>query len=200
MRRRKYAEKSELIWSRCTTGQREVHIVTKDGALYGVFPESGEASDMVAVCRRWYSNCKLITGPVPIAIEQELSAYFAGDTAKLRVTIPAEAGTDFQRRIWTLLRKIPRGKVWSYSRLAAEAGCPTAARAVGAAVGANPLSIYLPCHRVVGASGAMTGYAWGLEWKRHLLMLEGVTVTALGHQLSVPHRFFDGIDSFRGVG
>ena len=85
----------------------------------------------------------------------------------------APEGTPFQRRVWTALRKIPRGKTWTYLELARRVGKPKAARAVGAANGANPVSIVIPCHRVVGTNGRLTDYSGGLECKRRLLELEG---------------------------
>jgi AraC family transcriptional regulator, regulatory protein of adaptative response / methylated-DNA-[protein]-cysteine methyltransferase len=81
-------------------------------------------------------------------------------------------GTDFQRRVWDALRAIPRGQTRSYGALAAELGRPGAARAVGHACATNPVAIVVPCHRAVGASGALTGFAWGVERKRALLELE----------------------------
>ena len=78
-------------------------------------------------------------------------------------------GTDFQVRVWEALLGIPMGKARSYSRIAAQIGAPSASRAVGAAVGANPLSFVVPCHRALGKSGALTGYHWGLTRKRAML-------------------------------
>lgn len=88
-------------------------------------------------------------------------------------SVPLDAqGTAFQRQIWALLRRIPSGHTCSYGQIAAQAGVPRAARAVGAAVGRNPVSIIVPCHRVIGGSGQLTGYAGGLGRKRALLDLE----------------------------
>ncbi|WP_312319699.1 methylated-DNA--[protein]-cysteine S-methyltransferase [Stenotrophomonas sp.] len=85
----------------------------------------------------------------------------------------APHGTDFQLRVWTALADIPFGQTWSYVQLARHIGQPTASRAVGAANGRNPLPIVLPCHRVIGASGALTGFGGGIETKAALLELEG---------------------------
>jgi methylated-DNA-[protein]-cysteine S-methyltransferase len=110
------------------------------------------------------------------AIEQArelLAAYWRGEPVAF--TLPIDAGgTAFQRQVWDALRLVPRGATTSYGALAAAIGRPCAVRAVGAAVGRNPLSIVVPCHRVIGAAGALTGYAGGLERKRALLAIEGV--------------------------
>ena len=104
-----------------------------------------------------------------------LESYFAGERPEIEVPLRLE-GTAFRRAVWERLRAIPRGETVSYGELAAELardrGRPCSARAVGAAVGRNPVSILVPCHRVVGADGSLTGYAGGLERKRKLLEIE----------------------------
>lgn len=103
----------------------------------------------------------------------QLAEYFAG--ARTAFDVPLHVtGTPFQRAVWDLLREIPTGTTTTYGALSARLGGPAHPRAVGHAVGANPVSILVPCHRVVGATGSLTGYAGGLERKRHLLTLEGV--------------------------
>jgi methylated-DNA-[protein]-cysteine S-methyltransferase len=102
-----------------------------------------------------------------------LQSYFQGDLAALD-SIPLDlGGTRFQQRVWTRLRAIPCGQVVSYRDLAAAIGAPAAVRAVGAANGANPVSIVVPCHRVIGADGTLTGYGGGIARKRWLLAHEG---------------------------
>lgn len=101
----------------------------------------------------------------------ELAEYFAG--RRTRFTVPLRAaGTPFQRAVWERIAAIPFGATATYTELAVALGRPTATRAVGAAVGRNPLSVLVPCHRVVGSGGALTGYAGGLDRKRTLLALE----------------------------
>jgi len=101
----------------------------------------------------------------------QLREYFAG--ARRRFDLPlAPAGTPFQLRVWEALRQIPYGETVSYGELARRVGCPNGSRAVGLANGANPLSIVVPCHRVVGAGGRLVGYGGGLGAKRWLLALE----------------------------
>ncbi len=102
----------------------------------------------------------------------QLAAYFAGERREFDLPL-APAGTPFQRRVWAELRKIPYGGTISYGELARRLGDPAASRAVGAANGRNPISIVVPCHRVIGANGSLTGYGGGLERKRWLLELEG---------------------------
>jgi methylated-DNA-[protein]-cysteine S-methyltransferase len=102
----------------------------------------------------------------------ELAEFFAGRRQHFEVPIDAQ-GTDFQRSVWQALQRIPCGQLHSYGALARELGRPAAARAVGAAVGRNPISVIVPCHRVVGQGGSLTGYAGGLPRKRSLLHLEG---------------------------
>lgn len=109
-------------------------------------------------------------GPFERAHSQ-LSAYFAGELREFDLPL-APAGTPFQLAVWSALRAIPYGETASYGQLAAAVGRPAAARAVGAANGRNPLAIVVPCHRVIGAAGALTGYAGGVERKRALLELE----------------------------
>ncbi len=100
-----------------------------------------------------------------------------GTAAAAEVPVAFVAGTPFQRRVWEELRTIPRGSTVSYGDLAARLGRPGAARAVGSAVARNPISIVVPCHRVVGSNGALTGYAGGVDRKRTLLALEGAGVS-----------------------
>jgi methylated-DNA-[protein]-cysteine S-methyltransferase len=107
----------------------------------------------------------------PDAAEQ-LDAYFAGELTEFDVAMRLD-GTDFQQRVWTALVAIPYGETTSYGELAARVGRPGAARAVGLANGHNPIAIIVPCHRVVGADGSLTGYGGGLERKQALLGLEG---------------------------
>lgn len=101
-------------------------------------------------------------------VAHQLSAYFAGDLTEFDVDYTL-VGTEFQRRVWTALLTIPYGQTRSYGELAGQIGSPTASRAVGLANGRNPISIIVPCHRVVGADGSLTGFAGGLDTKAWLL-------------------------------
>ncbi|MFI1129630.1 methylated-DNA--[protein]-cysteine S-methyltransferase [Streptomyces althioticus] len=106
--------------------------------------------------------------------ERQLAAYFAGDLKEFRLPTRA-AGTPFREKVWAALDDVPYGGTVTYGEIAARVGAPRAAvRAVGGAIGANPLLIVRPCHRVIGADGSLTGYAGGLERKVRLLTHEGV--------------------------
>ncbi|MGK2857927.1 MAG: methylated-DNA--[protein]-cysteine S-methyltransferase [Thermoanaerobaculia bacterium] len=102
----------------------------------------------------------------------QLREYFAGERTTFDLPLAPE-GTAFQRRVWDALREIPYGETRSYGEIAARVGAPAASRAVGAANGRNPIAVVIPCHRVIGANGSLTGYAGGVGIKRALLALEG---------------------------
>lgn len=109
----------------------------------------------------------------PNGLSDKMKAYFEGDLSVID-TLPSEtAGTPFQREVWKALRTIPCGQVMHYGQLARVLGRPGAARAVGAANGSNPVSVVVPCHRVIGSNGTMTGYAGGVQRKEWLLRHEG---------------------------
>ena len=103
---------------------------------------------------------------------RQIDAYFQGKLRRFELQLDLAQGTPFQQQVWQALLGIPAGETTSYGVLSQRIGRPKAVRALGAAVGRNPLSIVVPCHRVVGAAGALTGYAGGLERKRALLLLE----------------------------
>jgi methylated-DNA-[protein]-cysteine S-methyltransferase len=105
----------------------------------------------------------------PFGFTAALEAYFAGDIGSIQALPVFTTGTPFQQRVWKALRSIPAGETTSYGNLAKTLGAPAAVRAVGLANGANPISIVLPCHRVIGANGSLTGYGGGLHRKRWLL-------------------------------
>lgn len=109
----------------------------------------------------------------PSALKAALAAYFSGEFAALDEIHVATGGTAFQREVWAALRRIPAGSTTSYGALAIQIGRPQAVRAVGLANGANPIGIVVPCHRVIGANGKLTGYAGGLSRKAWLLAHEG---------------------------
>jgi methylated-DNA-[protein]-cysteine S-methyltransferase len=104
-------------------------------------------------------------------VARQLAAYFNGTLTEFDLPLESE-GTDFQRRVWSALREIPYGQTISYGELARFVGKPSASRAVGLANGRNPIGIVIPCHRVIGADGSLTGYGGGLERKRWLLQHE----------------------------
>ena len=124
---------------------------------------------MHRLLRLHYGDYTLEDGKAPDAIKQSLTAYFEGEVEALDEISVATGGTQFQRDVWKALRAIPSGTTTTYGELAEKLGRGGASRAVGAANGANPIAIVVPCHRVIGANGTLTGYASGLPRKRWLL-------------------------------
>jgi methylated-DNA-[protein]-cysteine S-methyltransferase len=118
------------------------------------------------------------TTPAPerlARVVEQLDAYFRGELREFDLAL-APRGTPFQQRVWDELRRVPYGGTTTYRELAARVGRPAAARAAGRANATNPLPVVIPCHRVVGADGSLTGYASGIHFKRSLLILEGATI------------------------
>ncbi|MCX2758346.1 methylated-DNA--[protein]-cysteine S-methyltransferase [Vibrio sp. Sgm 22] len=110
--------------------------------------------------------------PIFELVTEQLNRYFAGEAIEFDVPIAAK-GTPFQQSVWYALTTIPYGETWSYAQLAEAIGNPEAVRAVGLANGKNPVSVIVPCHRVIGKNGKLTGYAGGVERKQRLLVIEG---------------------------
>lgn len=147
-------------------------LLTSDGdALTGVYFEGHRRGPTVGPA--WRREPAVLA-----AAADQLAAHLEGDLAVVDVPL-APVGTRWQHAVWARLRDVPRGETTTYGTLAAELGAPTAARAVASAVARNPISIIVPCHRVVGANGALTGYAGGVERKRWLLEREGWAPVAL---------------------
>ena len=159
------------------TQKRYVYTVTDSpvGRLTLVASDEGLAGILWAKERRGRVRLPLDTedGRHPVLVEtgRQLNEYFAGRRQAFSLTLDL-TGTAFQKLVWTALLTIPFGETRSYGEIARQIGRPGAARAVGAANGKNPVSIVAPCHRVVGSTGTLTGFAGGLEAKAHLLALE----------------------------
>jgi methylated-DNA-[protein]-cysteine S-methyltransferase len=139
-------------------------LVSDGAALIGVHFEDGK-----------YGAPPTANGRADAVIDEtrrQLDAYFAGRRKTFDVPL-APKGTPFQMRVWARLRRIPYGETWSYGALAAAIEAPKAVRAVGAANGRNPIPVIIPCHRVIGANGTLTGFGGGLDRKERLLVLEG---------------------------
>jgi methylated-DNA-[protein]-cysteine S-methyltransferase len=150
-----------------------IRLVTDaDGRLRALDFEDHAARNL-ALLRRHYGVAELTPGKAPRAVTGALTDYFDGDLAALDRIEVATAGTPFQEAAWAALRAIPAGATRSYAQQAAAIGRPKAMRAVGLANGSNPVGIVNPCHRVIGADGALTGYGGGLDRKRWLLQHEG---------------------------
>ena len=151
------------------------------GSLYVVHDRDGHLraldfpdyeSRLHRLLRLHYGACDPRPGAAPRATVHALDAFFAGDLTAIDTLTVRTGGTEFQRSVWAALRRIPAGGSMSYGRLATAIGRPDAVRAVGLANGANPIPIVVPCHRVIGADGSLTGYGGGIERKRWLLAHE----------------------------
>ena len=146
----------------------ELILVAEDGTLSGVyFPGHWTRPDPATFGKRSEQRLE--------QVERQLAEYFAGERTSFELPTSV-TGNAFQRQVWDLLAQIPYGQTTTYGELASELGNPTLARMVGQAVGHNPLSVIVPCHRVVGKDGKLTGYAGGLRRKRFLLDLEAPPV------------------------
>jgi methylated-DNA-[protein]-cysteine S-methyltransferase len=143
-------------------------MLTTDGAaVTGLYME---ASRKLQSTSGWTEDASV--GPLPMA-KRQLAEYFAGKRREFDLPLRLH-GTAFQTRVWDELTQIPYGQTWSYGQLAARISKPSASRAVGLANGRNPISILVPCHRVIGADGSLTGYGGGLQRKQWLLAHEGL--------------------------
>lgn len=161
-----------LRLDRMETPVGEMLIVTDgDGAVRALdFADFQER--MIRLLARHAPGATITQGRAPEPVRRAIAAYFDGDVRALDGLPVKTAGTAFQSEVWAALRAIPVGETRSYGQLAAAIGRPTAVRAVGLANGSNPVGVIVPCHRVIGANGTLTGYAGGLERKRWLLAHE----------------------------
>jgi methylated-DNA-[protein]-cysteine S-methyltransferase len=163
-----------LMLDRLETPIGEALLVTDEDGRLRAFDWDDYDERLRRQLRRLYgASVPLAEGRAPPLMRAALDAYFAGDLTQLDATECRTAGTPFQRAVWAALRKIPVGETLSYGALAATLNAPKAMRAVGLANGANPIGVVVPCHRVIGADGSLTGYGGGLERKRWLLAHEG---------------------------
>jgi methylated-DNA-[protein]-cysteine S-methyltransferase len=170
------APSQTFVLDRLTTPIGMVLLVTdEDGVLRALDFRDYEAR-MKELLRLHYGAVSLRGGRAPKAMRSALSAYFAGDFAALQTIAWSVAGTPFQRKVWTALPRIPAGQTMSYGALAAKLGAPNAMRAVGHANGSNPISVVIPCHRLIGAGGGLVKYGGGLHRKQWLLRHEGIEI------------------------
>ncbi len=142
----------------------ELTLVATDDALVGLFMEAHASEPLIADAEE--RRTQLLK-----RVSAQLDEYFAGRRERFDVPL-APRGTAFQTSVWAVLQRIPFGVTWSYAQVARALGTPKAVRAVGAANGRNPISVIIPCHRVIGADGSLTGYGGGLPRKRWLLAHE----------------------------
>ncbi|MEP6730961.1 MAG: methylated-DNA--[protein]-cysteine S-methyltransferase [bacterium] len=150
----------------------EMLLVSDDEGRLRALDFGDYESRLHRLLRLHYRHYVLDDLPVPIGIVQRLSAYFGGELSAIDDIPVATEGTAFQRAVWSALRSIPVSSTTTYGALAKVVGRPGASRAVGLANGANPIAIVVPCHRVIGADGNLTGYGGGLPRKRWLLQHE----------------------------
>jgi methylated-DNA-[protein]-cysteine S-methyltransferase len=151
-------------------------MLTTDGsALTGLYMNlyRNKPSKLPAVSDDWIQNATI--GPLPV-VARQLKEYFAGKRRQFDLPLRME-GTEFQRRVWRELTEIPFGETRSYGQLAKRLNNPNGSRAVGLANGRNPIAIIVPCHRVIGADGSLTGFGGGIDRKEWLLTHEGRPVT-----------------------
>jgi methylated-DNA-[protein]-cysteine S-methyltransferase len=151
----------------------EALVVSDEAGCLRAFDWADHEADMIRLLRLHYGALVPEAGAAPGAVMGALRRYFEGEVEGLDAIEWRTGGTAFQRAVWSGLTTIPAGETLSYRGLAARVGCPTAVRAVGAANGANPISVVVPCHRVIGSDGSLTGYGGGIERKRWLLRHEG---------------------------
>ncbi|MEX2272913.1 MAG: methylated-DNA--[protein]-cysteine S-methyltransferase [Vicinamibacterales bacterium] len=150
----------------------ELACIVRNGTLVGVAFDSDSGGTLDYVRKRFPGE-KLMTAREAGGVRAAFERYFAGDTAALDTLAVDPGGTPFQNTVWMSLREIAAGKTWSYQDLARRIGSPAAVRAVGAANGANPIPLVLPCHRVIGKNGKLVGYGGGMARKAWLLRHEG---------------------------
>jgi O-6-methylguanine DNA methyltransferase len=170
---------ARLLLDRCPTPLGEVLLVSDETGRLRALDFEDYEDRMRRLLRLHYGAVALAAGKAPATLSCALQAYFEGDLAALRTVEHATGGTQFQRAVWAALVAIPHGETRSYGQLAQTVGAPGAARAVGWANGSNPIAIVVPCHRVIGASGKLTGYAGGLHRKEWLLRHEGASLGRL---------------------
>jgi methylated-DNA-[protein]-cysteine S-methyltransferase len=163
----------KLLFDTIQTPIGQVVLVVENQNLCFVDFEGNEAR-MKQLLEKRFGRYQLEKTENPFGYSTKLEAYFSGDLSAVDDIPVSTGGTEFQQKVWLELREIRAGETCSYGAMAAKLGQPTASRAVGMTNGLNPVSIVLPCHRVIGASGTLTGYAGGLERKKWLLEHEGV--------------------------
>jgi methylated-DNA-[protein]-cysteine S-methyltransferase len=160
------------VYATMTSPVGELLVTADDAGLTRVYFERHLHADRVEPAWRAAADSAGPAAELLTETRRQLDAYFAGTLTTFSLAL-APAGTPFQQRVWTALRGIAFGETVSYADIARRIDAPQAVRAVGAANGRNPLSIIVPCHRVIGSNGALTGFGGGIERKRWLLQHEG---------------------------
>lgn len=170
------ARPERLIRSWLETPVATLQIVVDPDEVVRVLDFDNDSPRTRRLMKIHYADIPVVEGETPSAIRAAFDRYFAGELDALADIPWRVAGTAFQRQVWAALTEIPAGETRTYSQQAARIGRPAAVRAVGLANGANPIGIVIPCHRVIGANGSLTGFGGGIERKRWLLAHEGVAL------------------------
>lgn len=159
-----------MVYAECSSPQGNLYLAATPQGLAGMwFTDQRHLPDVSS----WQRREDVSQLHILKETQQQLKAYFEGKLQQFDLPLDLNAGTPFQQAVWQALLKIPFGKTTSYGALSSNIGKPLAVRAVGTAIGRNPIGIIVPCHRVVGADGSLTGYAGGLHRKEAFLSLEG---------------------------
>ena len=163
------AQPETLSLDRIATPVGEVLLVTDGEGAVRALDFADHEARMTRLLGRHAPGATVVEGRAPETVRRAVEAWFGGDLTALDGLTVRTGGTEFQRTVWQALRAIPAGETRTYGQLAAAIGSPKAVRAAGLANGQNPVAVIVPCHRVIGANGTLTGYAGGLERKRWLL-------------------------------
>jgi methylated-DNA-[protein]-cysteine S-methyltransferase len=158
-----------IVYAECASTHGNLYLAATPQGLAGMwFTDQRHLPDV----SNWQKRDDINQQQIFKETQRQLQAYFAGELKQFDVPLDLSAGTPFQQAVWQALLKIPFGKTTSYGALSSSIAKPLAVRAVGTAIGRNPIGIIVPCHRVVGADGSLTGYAGGLHRKEAFLTLE----------------------------
>jgi methylated-DNA-[protein]-cysteine S-methyltransferase len=177
-----------ILSDRIETPLGPMLLLARDGVVIGLeFDDHPERVERDLRIR--FGSSDRFPAENPYGFSNLIRAYFAGDFKAIEKVPTDGGGTEFQRRVWAELKLIPCGATISYGDIARRLGDPQATRAVGLANGRNPVAIVVPCHRVIGADGSLTGYGGGIERKKWLLAHEGVLVS--GDRIGKQHDFFN---------
>ncbi len=190
MARRQDHAKTRIAFGRVKSPIGTIVVACKDDALCALdWADAEKQKQMMAWLKRRFGDFKRAEAADPGGVCSRLGAYLLGDLDALDDIVVDGGGTEFQRKVWKGLRRIAAGQVVSYQGLARRLGMPNAVRAVARANALNPISIVVPCHRVIGSDGSLTGYGGGLPRKRWLLEHEGVLLPSAGAKLSRDRRY-----------
>jgi methylated-DNA-[protein]-cysteine S-methyltransferase len=190
MAKRHDRSKTRIQFGRVKSPIGGIVVAWKDDALCALdWADADKQEQMMAWLRRRFGDFERVEAADPGGVCTRLGAYLLGDLEALDDIVVDGGGTEFQRKVWKALRRIAAGKVVSYQGLAQRLGMPNSVRAVARANALNPVSIVVPCHRVIGSDGSLTGYGGGLPRKQWLLQHEGVVLPSGDAKLSRDRRY-----------